>query len=66
MYLPVVNMYVTKIFQDFASVFKRFFSFAQVIYICNYSPPGNILFRGRDGITKPLPAYEVSPHYTKL
>jgi hypothetical protein len=34
--------------------------FLKVIYVCNYSPPGNIIFMGQDGVAKPLPAYEVS------
>jgi len=29
-----------------------------VVYVCNYSPPGNVIFQGSDGV-KPLPAYEV-------
>jgi hypothetical protein len=31
----------------------------QVVYVCNYSPPGNVIFSGSDGI-KALPAYEVN------
>ncbi len=38
---------------------KAHFFIFKVIYVCNYSPPGNILFRGADGKVTPLPAYEV-------
>ena len=36
----------------------------QVIYVCNYSPPGNIIFLGSDGKAKPLPAYEVCTYHS--